>query len=74
MKINFLITYDVKDNHEQIIADLLENGWHSVVPASAIGTKKPFCATCQKQPGTSRLDQVLKLQRNLNVLPARAIF
>lgn len=44
MKINYLITYDVRDNHEQIIADLLDNDWHSVVPAYEIGTRKPvFC-------------------------------
>jgi len=44
MKTNFLITYDVRDNHEQIIADLLAKGWHSVVPARQVGTQKPvFC-------------------------------
>lgn len=40
MKTNFLITYDVHDNHEQIIADLLAKGWHSVVPAVQVTTGK----------------------------------
>jgi len=44
MKKEYLVTYDVHENHEQIIKDLLAAGWHSVKPAYEIGTRKPvFC-------------------------------
>nr|WP_314494235.1 hypothetical protein [uncultured Chryseobacterium sp.] len=43
MKKKFLLTYDITQDHDRVIQELINNNWHSVIQGYSTDGKKVIC-------------------------------